>query len=237
MYLLASRSSLKSSSVTLTTAFARSLPFDPLLKPISSTPTTPEHRPLSTLSRFHALTESLTDGVTDGPSRGLFTKVETGDMARVSASKRKREARKARTPGNHHTAAPKANSHENHLLREDQKRAFSERGLLEDTKFQTDEITAPRQRELFYIFRHKVELPRSLYGRDRDNQLRRDAVVEIMHVRVRAGIDPPTEPLLWAGKGVDITNGLRRKLAGYFGMAMLPSKPMICSISVLILPM
>ena len=141
-------------------------------------------------------------------------------MARGTYSARRRQSKKFRA-ASQHTAAPKVNSRENRLLREDQKRAFSERGLLEDTKFQSDEITAPRQRELFHIFRHKVELPRSQYGRDQDNQLRRSAVVEIMHVRVRAGLDPPTEPLLWAGKGVDITNGLRRKLPGYFGMAIL----------------
>ena len=142
-------------------------------------------------------------------------------MARVSASKRKREARKARTPGNHHTAAPKANPHETSLLRADQKRAYAERGLLEETKLQTDEIPLRRHRDLLYHFRHKAELPKTQSSRIQDDYLRRAGVVEIMEARVRAGIDQPNEPVLWAGEGVDITNGLRRKLANYFGMAML----------------
>ena len=157
-------------------------------------------------------------------------------MARVNYVRRRRAKKASAVKG---VWTPRVDAaqmqKEQKALREDRKRAFTERGLLEDTKLRTTSITARRHRELAFLFRRKDKLPESRANREDDDLKRRYAVVELMEARVAEGIEHPTETLLWAGLGTDITNGLRRKLAEYFGMAMLSSKPMICSIYVLIL--
>lgn len=157
-------------------------------------------------------------------------------MARVTESMRKRRAKKLREQGGPRPA-PDPQQVEKLLLRADRRRAFSERGLLMDTKFRTNEISVRRIRELSYLFRLKQSLPQTQTERDADDQSRRAAVVEIIQARVKAGIDPDGEEVKWTEKGADITNGLRRKLSEYFSMSILLSKPMICSNSVLIMPM